>query len=85
MQQHIPCIPEIPLSVGIILFSPVSHNRRVFGSYNIEEFHGDPEPERVMLSLAKNLLMKVDTRQSIHWTIAHQLSLHNLLHVVCDF
>ena len=52
---------------------------RVFGSYNIVEFGGDPGPERVMLSLARDLLLKVDTGQTIAWNITQQLSLHNLL------
>ena len=51
---------------------------RVFGSYNIVEFSGDPAPERVMLSMARNLLLKVDPRQTVVWNINHQLSLQNL-------
>lgn len=47
---------------------------RVFGSYALEEFGGQAEPEEQLLSLARSFLLHSDPKQGIAWNIQQQLS-----------
>ena len=57
---------------------------RVFGSYNIVEFDGNPSLEQTMLSMATNLLLKANTRQTIGWNIQHQFTVHNFQSIISN-
>ena len=47
---------------------------RVFGSYHLDEFGGEAEPEQKLLSLAKAFLFDCDTQHSIAENIRQLLN-----------
>ena len=52
---------------------------RVFGSCDVEEFKGDPEPEKKVLAMSRALLLDCNEKQNIAWNIDRTLSMHGLI------